>query len=152
MLLTILLLGSLLHRQAKPEVRMREFSENQKEIPEANRAICFGVTALFVLFALLLVCLSSGRAQAAEALPARVNFVGTGSVVNADLIYTEPATATPEPTATPGVTGEPTKREKLKTIAAEKYALGVILAGCISIGILIVLFRYWTRRSGGHKE
>ena len=150
MVFTTILLGSLLHRQAKPEVRMREFSENQKEIPKANRAICFGVTALFVLFALLLVCVSSGRAQAAEALPART--VAIGSVVNADLLYTEPPTATPEPTATPGVTGEPTRREKLKTIAAEKYALGVILAGCISIGILIVLFRYWTKRSGGHKE
>lgn len=59
-------------------------------------------------------------------------------------------TAEPEVTATP--TPESDRKGRLKTLAAERYALGVILAGAISIGMLIVLFRYWTRRSGGRKE
>jgi hypothetical protein len=50
------------------------------------------------------------------------------------------------------LTQAPSRKDKLKTIAAEKYALGVILASAISIGILIVLFRYWSRRSGGRRE
>jgi len=42
----------------------------------------------------------------------------------------------------------PERKERLKKLAAERYALGVILAGAISIGILIVLFLYWSKKSG----
>ena len=37
--------------------------------------------------------------------------------------------------------------EKKKHLAAEQYALGVILAGSITIGILIVMYFYWSKRA-----
>ena len=77
-----------------------------------------------------------------------VRSVATDPVILADNETEETPTATP----TPELTQAPSRKDKLKTIAAEKYALGVILASAISIGILIVLFRYWSRRSGGRKE
>ena len=46
---------------------------------------------------------------------------------------------------------EPTQKPK-KQLAAEQYALGVILAGGIAIGMMIALFFYYTKQNNGHQE
>ena len=133
---------------------MRENSENRREERfQTNRATIIGAIALFALFALLLLCISKAEASSVRDCGSygRIHYVrsvATDPVILADNETEETATATP----TPELTQAPSRKDKLKTIAAEKYALGVILAGAISIGILIVLFRYWSRRSGGRRE
>ena len=133
---------------------MRENSENRREERfQTNRATMIGAFALFALFPLLWLCTWKLEASSLRACESRgpvhyVRSVATDPVILADNETEETPTATP----TPELTQAPSRKDKLKTIAAEKYALGVILASAISIGILIVLFRYWSRRSGGRRE
>lgn len=57
---------------------------------------------------------------------------------------TEPVEATPTPVNQQDV-------QNRKNFVMEKYALGVILASGITIGMLIVLFLYWNRKTGGNR-
>ena len=50
-------------------------------------------------------------------------------------------------------TSDETQQEKpKKQLAAEQYALGVLLAGAIAIGMMIAVFFYYAKHNGGTQE
>mgnify|MGYP003369567637 CR=1 FL=1 len=104
--------------------------------------------AMALLLALVLVVLLCSERCLAAVPSARAEY-GNGTIEPEDIIPEEdPQSVTKA--ATPGPE-EPTQKPK-KQLAAEQYALGVILAGGIAIGMMIALFFYYTKQNNGHQE
>ncbi len=81
------------------------------------------------------------RAAAADAAVISNAVKGVPDETPSDI---EPVTITPTPMNQQEI-------QNRKTYVMEKYALGVILASGITIGMLIVLFLYWNRKAGGDR-
>ena len=109
---------------------------------EGYGGIAYGIRkaarALVLLFAfVLLFSMSRQQAQAANI------YYGNGTITAADLAG-EDEDAEASPTEAPEAT--PTPKPK-KQMAAEQYALGVILAGGIAIGMMVAVFFYYTKQN-----
>lgn len=126
---------------------MRERMENSTITYRIRKAVlllllaCAGVVAVRAFS-------ERSRAAASEACVVKADAVGAARILADNATEITP-TETLSPTPTP-MTEE--HKSNLRSLAAERYALGVILAGMVSLGILIVLFRYWARRSGGKQD
>ena len=69
--------------------------------------------------------------------------------------YVEELSPTPvaEDSTAEGDGAEPTPTPKpKKQLAAEQYALGVILAGGIALGMMVALFFYYTKQNNIHRD
>ena len=107
-----------------------------------------------VLAFCLIAVFFSGRCKANAVVVGN----GTAEFVNRDLIVPDNGTVTDEPdevkepkATEPAAEPTPTTKPK-KQLAAEQYALGVILAGGIAIGMMIALFFYYTKQNNIHKD
>ena len=118
--------------------------EHEGAMREVHGGIAYGIRkaarALVLLFAfVLLFSLSRQNAQAANIL------YGNGTISVSDISGdTEDETEGAAPTEAPEPTPVPKPK---KQMAAEQYALGVILAGGIAIGMMVAVFFYYTRQN-----
>lgn len=112
------------------------------------------VVALVLAFCLIAV-FCTGRSKAdAETVRGRA-----AEIVSRDLIVPGNNTSVEEPEPAKEKEAKPTEEPEAeptpkpnKQLTAEQFALGVILAGGIAIGMMIALFFYYMKQNSGHKE
>ena len=76
---------------------------------------------------------------------------GNGTFLPDNFTITDSNETEANVTPTEAVEPTPTPKPK-KQLAAEQYALGVILAGGIAIGMMVALFFYYTKQNNGGQD
>lgn len=114
----------------------------------AHRRFLLVSATAWMLILLAAFCLRTSVACAAPGMPAVISAENDTWENGSSNTTSEPVTEKPSKTNT-SESGEDREKdiEKKKHLAAEQYALGVILAGSITIGILIVMYFYWSKRA-----
>lgn len=114
-------------------------------------AKAMAVLFAFAFFAVL--CSSRCKAAPVDAAAGMRNETVLRDSNNTTYIEELTPTQAADGSTAEGENAEPTPTPKpKKQLAAEQYALGVILAGGIALGMMVALFFYYTKQNNIHRD